>query len=189
MNSYLNKTIKVNIHLTDSEFEDVSFSSEMILVSDSLEDYLKIEYWNDENTDIFVSTGIKHMIRASYEFIEDSSAESNENASTDTNSYLIESEIIEGNIFYFKPLTLELMRKLRIALSHENVFINDVGYVKNGDFEVTPLKGTNLYRLNASMLKTDAVYTTNSINTDFISNDVVETIALVDSGNDEFVSQ
>lgn len=46
-----------------------------------------------------------------------------------------------------------------IALSHETVLLNGVGYVKNGSFNTEgPLERSNLYVLTASMIKTGSVY-------------------------------
>ena len=46
-----------------------------------------------------------------------------------------------------------------IALSHEKVYLNGVGYVKNGSFNTEgPLERSNLYVLTASMIKTGNVY-------------------------------
>ena len=46
-----------------------------------------------------------------------------------------------------------------IALSHEKVLINGVGYVKNGGFNTEgPLGNTNIYVLTATMIKTGNVY-------------------------------
>jgi len=56
-----------------------------------------------------------------------------------------------------------------IALSHEKVWINGVGYVKNGSFNTEgPLEKSNLYVLTANMLKTGNVYNSQgSGNVDF----------------------
>ncbi|MNR56803.1 hypothetical protein D3C85_1774520 [compost metagenome] len=60
------------------------------------------------------------------------------------------------------------------ALSHENVTINGVGYVKNGNFNTEgPLEESNLYVLTATMIKTGSVYNSKSSgNLDFNSSSV-----------------
>jgi hypothetical protein len=52
-----------------------------------------------------------------------------------------------------------MMRKVVQALSHKFVFLNDVQYVKEESPEITPLIGTNQYRVTARMTKANAVYT------------------------------
>ena len=54
------------------------------------------------------------------------------------------------------------MRKLAIALSCENVFINGLGYVKNGSLEPEPIENTNLHNLIAEMIKTNINYNNNT---------------------------
>ena len=54
------------------------------------------------------------------------------------------------------------MRTLVIALSCENVFINGIGYLKNGNLGVEPIENTNLHEVVAEMIKTNINYNTNT---------------------------
>lgn len=66
-------------------------------------------------------------------------------------------------------MTKELWRKLKIALSHDLIFIDGVGYVKDEDFETEgPLGQTNLYVLTATMVKTGQVYSNKKTNDNVI---------------------
>ena len=64
------------------------------------------------------------------------------------------------------------MRKVIQALSHKFVLIDGVSYVKNDSPTLTPLVGTNLYRLIASMIKSENVYTTNGTGDEFTAGDI-----------------
>jgi hypothetical protein len=61
----------------------------------------------------------------------------------------------------------QIMRKVIQALSHKFVFLNEVQYVKEESPEITPLIGSNLYRVNAQMTKSNAVYTAQGKNETF----------------------
>ena len=175
---------KVVIELTDSEYSDVSFITQKVCTTDDLDYYVTIDYSNSENTDIFYSSGITFRLRTKLEYMEDSTNQENDTISTDDNSYLLDSELIECNTFFFSMLTLEMMRKLRVALSHDTVTINGEGYVKDSDFEVTNLKGTNLYNLSAKMRKTNL---DNNTNLDYFTGTTTDAINLVDYSDVNFI--
>ena len=52
------------------------------------------------------------------------------------------------------------MRKIVQALNHPEIFIDDVGYVKNGEIDAPHVRQTNLYKIIATMIKKGNVYTT-----------------------------
>jgi len=51
------------------------------------------------------------------------------------------------------------MRKLVVALSCENLFINGIGYVKDGNVSSENIDNTNLYEVKATLIKTNVSYT------------------------------
>jgi len=53
-----------------------------------------------------------------------------------------------------------MTEQLEIALSSENVFINDLGYIKDGDVDISNIEGTNMYAISANMLSTNITYST-----------------------------
>ena len=164
MAAYLDEKIQVRITETDPRFETVIFISEILEISARHENTMEIVYFNDDNTDINYSTLIQHKIRVPYLNTKGKADEDSEPHKTDTNVILLSAEIYEGEEFIFQPVTKEIWRKLMIALSHENVFINGVAYVKNGNFNTEgPLEDTNLYVLTANMIKTGAAYTTKMV--------------------------
>lgn len=154
MLNYNDKKIKVLITASKAGLPDLVYLSELMDVKDLHENTIKIEYKNNSNTDVDYSTGIQFQIRQKIFFKNAINEQSSEKYKTDTNVILLTSDIYEGDEFVFEPVTKELMRKIIIALSHDNLFINGVGYVKNDSVEVEgPLGDTNLYNLKAKMLK------------------------------------
>jgi len=156
---YLEEKIRVRLVCEDDNFETITHLSEEIYVKVRHENTLDIDYWNEDNNDVFYATGIRHGIRIPFYKIEGKTNDESENNITDTNVVLLNSELYEGDSFTFEPLTKEMWRKLMMALSHENVFIDGVQYVKNGEFETEgPLEDTNLYVLTAKMIKAGKGY-------------------------------
>ena len=66
MVDYIGETIQVAIQAEDDNFTTINLLSEDISVEVKHEDVKCIEYWNDDNTDVFYATGIKHRIRVPY---------------------------------------------------------------------------------------------------------------------------
>lgn len=158
---FKDKKIQVNITQTD---DDVSFPtqvylSEVIDIATVHEGTVCIDYYNDNNTDMYYATGIKNKIRMPIEFFGGSVIDETTSERTDINTYLISAEGYEADNIAFKLMPKQMMRKVVQALAHKFVFLNEVQYVKEESPEVSGLIGTNLYRMNAQMTKSNAVYT------------------------------
>lgn len=163
MVDYLNSTIQVKITNTDAYFETVTHLSEKLDVAINFPKNVEIYYWNDDNTDVFYATGIRHLINVELTKQEGATEEESKVHKTDTTALLLIAQLYELKKFIFEPVSEEIWRKIMIALSHKNVFINGVQYVKSGDFETEgPLGKSNLYVLTATMLKTGIVYNADS---------------------------
>jgi hypothetical protein len=159
MSAYIDESIKVRIDCTDDNFQSIQFLSEQIDVAVRHVNTLDINYWNDENNDVYYASGIRHRIRPIYTKIEGVVEQESTMHKTDTSALLLSADLYEGDRFIFEPTTKEIWRKLMAALSHKNVYINGVKYIKNGDFETDgPLEDSNLYVLKATMLKGGGVY-------------------------------
>lgn len=169
MFDFTDKKIQVNITETD---DNVSFPAEVYLsevldIAETQEGTLSIEYYNDNNTDIFYATGIKNKVRIPIEYFVGGYSDNVDSERTDSNTYLINSEGYENDLIAFKLMPKQIMRKVIQALSHKFVFLNEVQYVKEESPEITPLIGSNLYRVNAQMTKSNAVYTAQGKNETF----------------------
>ena len=185
MVDYINQYFQVRINNTDDNFTEVIHLSEMIWCKVKHENVLEIKYSNSSNTDIFYGTGIENLIRLPYTYFKGKSDEDSEVHKTDTNSILLNADVYEVDEIVFEPVTKEIWRKLILALSHENVSINGVGYVKNGSFNTEgPLERSNLYVLTATMIKTGSVYNSQSSGDSDFNTSSVEVPGLIstDSG-------
>jgi hypothetical protein len=169
MSDFTNKKIQVNITQTDdnASFPTEVYLSEVLDIAETQEGTLSIEYYNDNNTDIFYATGIKNKVRIPIEYFAGGYSDNVESERTDSNTYLINSEGYENDLIAFKLMPKQIMRKVIQALSHKFVFLNEVQYVKEESPEITPLIGSNLYRVNAQMTKSNAVYTAQGKNETF----------------------
>ena len=166
MGDYSNQKIQINITETDSIFDEVIFLSEIIEIKERHPKTVEIKYFNDTNTDIFYSTGIENKIRIPIEYVEGGVEDETDSEKTDVNVYLINAEVYENDTFHFNLLSKQLMRKVVQALSHKFVTIDEVSYVKESSPSITPLIGTNLYRLSAIMAKSENVYTNKGTGTE-----------------------
>lgn len=133
-----------------------------IHISNEHYDTVALAYWNENNRDIFYKYGIKHFKRMSCNYIQAGILDESELNIGDLTVSLNSSSVYETDTFFFIDLTDEEMRTLSIALSCEHVFINGIGYLKNGSLGVEPIENTNLHRLTAEMIKTNINYNTNT---------------------------
>lgn len=158
----------------DTVNSTVQHLSENIGVSASLENHLAIRYYNENNRDIFYKFGIENFIRIPFLRIEGITVQEDKINITDLTSNLVESSVTNGNKFYFDAVSKKVMRQLVIALSCENVFINGIGYIKNGDIDVSNISGTNLYEVTAEMINTNINYTNNRQGQQGYSSDYID---------------
>lgn len=188
MVDYIDEVIRVSIIAEDDNFTTITLLSEDIFVQVVHEFTKELNYWNDDNTDVFYATGIKHKIRIPFFKRNGDVEESSETHKTDTNTVLLNSELYEVDEFIFEPVSKEIWRKLMIALSCKNVLIDGVGYVKSNSFDTEgPLEDTNLYVLTAKMIKTGNVFNSEiSGSVDFNSTNI-EVPGLIDIGSGGFL--
>lgn len=159
MVDYIDQKFRVKLENSDPNFTTITHLSEELWCTVKHENVLEIRYRNATNTDIMYSTGIEHKIRIPYLKVSGKADENSETHKTDTDTILLNADLYEADDFQFEPVTKEIWRKIMIALSHEKVYLNGVGYVKNGSFNTEgPLDRSNLYVLTASMIKTGNVY-------------------------------
>lgn len=183
---YNNSTIQVQINAADSVFETVTFLSEDINVKNVQEYTAEIKYKNASNSGIFYATGIENLINIPILKISGKIEDESETHKTDTRSVLLGAKIYEVDDFEFEPVTKEIMRKIVLALSHDDLVINGVSYVKNGaSIEVEgALEDTNLYQIKATLIKSGVAYNSNGTQSDFSVQDIP---AIIEGGSGEFI--
>jgi len=163
MNLFSDSFIRVRIDQTDTaaSFPDVSFQSEIIRTAASFPRTAEIEYWNDENSgNIVYSSGIRHKIYIPMSMVIAVALEESAADRSDSSAYLIESNVHEGTDFRSAWISKEMMRKLVLAYNHQNILIDGVPYVKEGETSVEPTIGTDLYKVNCTLIKSSEVYST-----------------------------
>ncbi|MCC9066279.1 hypothetical protein [Flavobacterium piscisymbiosum] len=159
MVDYIDQHFSVELVNSDPNFTTITHLSEEIWCKVKHEDTVEIKYRNTTNTDVFYATGIEFKVRVPLTIQKGVPDEESEIHKTDTDTILLTADLYEGDQFVFEPTTKEIWKKNMIALSHEKVWVNGVGYVKNGSFSTEgPLEKSNLYVLTANMLKTGNVY-------------------------------
>ena len=189
MVAYMDEDIRVSIELTDPNFSTINLISELINVKVRQPKTVAIDYWNDDNTDVFYSTGIRHKIRVLLTKKQGISEDENELLKTDSTAVTLSSQLFELDQFIFEPLTKELWRKLLIALSCKNVIIDEVGYAKteSGFENEGPLEKSNLYVLKAKMIKKSGSFKSTSDGNEEFDYGTVAIPGLIDIGNDGFI--
>ena len=172
MSFYIDQTIRVKIHMDHplANFPDVDYVSELIDVKilqevQLPEILLEIEYYNTDNGEILYigndgELRLKNKIRTSAQSITISSDSNVEVQKTDTTVILLNATTYQGDEFVFSPLQTEMARRLRNALSHNVVNINQIGYVVDGIPEVERLGESNLYTVTAKMTRTGKIFNT-----------------------------
>lgn len=182
MVNYIDQTIQVRLNNDDDNFESVVQLSEKIDVAVNFKNNLEIKYWNNDNTDIFYASGIRNLINVELTKQEGVSEGESDTYKTDTNALLLSAQLYELDKFTFEPVSKEIWRKMMIALSHKNVFINGIQYVKNGEFETEPaLNKSNLYFLKATLLKTGVVFNSDSSTGDDFNTGSIEIPGLIET--------
>jgi hypothetical protein len=186
MGDFINENIQVKLENSDTNFPTITHLSEEINIQEIQNKTIEIRYRNSDNTDVFYGTGIEHKIRLQYYKINAVSDEQSEIYKTDTNTVMLSAEIYEVTEFILEPVTKEIMRKIIQALSHKIVFIDEVGYVKNGNVEIEgPLEDTNLYVVKAKMIKNGNVYnSTNGDNDEVFVGGTYEIPGIIETDNE-----
>lgn len=143
---------------SDDNYDDITMVSETIDLAEIHEDVLTIFFYNDQsnNKDIFYYYDMVNLIRVPLlEFFGNIKDSSNLNLS-DNSAYLTSSTLNMLDEFTFGDFSRTICRKLCIALSCENVFINGIGYSKDGGLSVSKIENTNVYSVEAKMIDNNA---------------------------------
>lgn len=153
-----NDDIRVRIQATDSLFDELNYYSEYISLFDTadynLDKYIAINYYNENNRDIFYLYGITHFIRAEVESAWNIIIDEVDVVKGDRSSYLSQSTVYNGIKIKFAQVTTNTMIKIALALSSEYLFINGLGYVKNGSLDIKEVEGTNIYDIEVELIST-----------------------------------
>lgn len=173
MNDFLNETFKIGIrfHQTepDEDWPDVFWISECISVRERWPYSKKIVWRNSKNTDIYFFSGIEMMARLDFCQVESNLSDGDvEIQKTDSQVLTIENtdyKAVQLNIQY---LTTGMIRKLKLAVKHDYLVIEDVPYVLAESPEITNLAPSNFYTFTAKLLEAGDIFNTGTANTQTI---------------------
>lgn len=182
MDQFIDKCFDVQIRNVDPVFGEREHISEVNHVKVRWENTIEVIYWNRNNTDIFYGTGIRHKMRLLKEFIEADFKDNTDVHETDTDVILLEETLHHIVRFGFQPLTTGRMRQVYTALSHTDVLLNEVQYVKDSIEKTGPLEDTNLYDVTGIMIKAKEVYNSDTGLLEYNDGNL-EIPAIVDGGN------
>lgn len=188
---YGNGLYDVTIEFTDPNYDDINMVSENIDVSDKHDDTLHILAYNNtsNNKDVFYKYDIKHIMRVPYlsyrgDVVDDSTIVIGDNSTNVTKSNLNESDNI-----IFGQFPKSFMRRLSILLGLENLFINGIGYSKNGGLAIENDENVNVYSIEGTFVDNNIRYN-NVDNLDLsVDSDVEDLLvpSLLDLDNNNFV--
>jgi hypothetical protein len=189
---YPDEILQVRVDMEDPNFENESWLSEKLDIQEEHEGCLNVVYYNDENTDVYYKTGIKHQIRIPIMEIDGDFDSNQDPNKTDTKVDLLSADLYDLEEFTFQPTSKGLWRQWSRALSHKYVLINGEGFIKSAKFEQEgPLGSSNLYELKCSMMRSNAPYTTDIIGAEaeiINSIDPIDVPNLITPDTDTFIS-
>lgn len=151
------------IENTHDDYGTVIHLSENIEIKDLHAGTFAIRYFNNDqsNRDIFYKYGIEHLIRVPVLHKRAVPNDVNEINITDDNTTLVTSDVKELNEFQFDSVSESRMRQIVLALSCENVYIQDIGYLKFDSVGYENEDNTNGYLVTATMIKTGVNFSIN----------------------------
>lgn len=159
--TYGNGIYDILLENTDTYNGTVHHVSENIRVANSHKDTVAIRYYNENNRDIFYKYGIQHFIRVPIIHRRAVPKDETEINIVDTGIHVGKSTVQEFDEFIFDFVSEDFMRKIVIALSCENLYIQDIGYAKDGSVSSDNEEGTNAYDIKAVLARTGVNYTNN----------------------------
>ena len=145
--------IEINGSKVDSD--PIKYQTPIFFLDTEYERTVDIMYYNESNTDMYYVSGIKNFITVGYEFRKPLVDAQLNVVQADYTNYLTSSFNVEKFELKFEPLTMEIMRKTVIALCHERLFIDSVGYSVSDITLETIDDNTNLYVITATLNKSN----------------------------------
>lgn len=128
------------------------YLSEVIVVDDTLEPLVKVQYYMKYNTDMFYATGIQPMFRAWLDMSTAIVQGTSEQYKTDTTVLQIDSQNYEVNEYKFMPVTKQMARKMVLAFLSSNININGINYVAQEAASIEKLDDSNLYVVSVKLI-------------------------------------
>lgn len=147
--STLPESFMVVVEAGMTAVERIYISEPIERVEDS-KDLIEIIYWNTEALGgMNYGTGVAHTLRLYHVLSRLSDQQTVVGYNGDVERYNTNHEVFDGEEFIFSYLSEEMVRKLRLILAHDRLFINGVLYRLNETPELNSRFTTNICELSA----------------------------------------
>ena len=191
MSDFSDKTFSIIIRFyqttLDSNFPDRFKACEKIEVKTRHPRSKEIIWYNSENTDIYFYSGIQMKNRLNFcdveTVINDGSVEIEK---TDTSVESIDAINYFGVDFECQYLTSGMVRKISLALRHNNLIIENIPYKLSQEPEISRMGKSNFYTLKAKLLEAGDNWNQGTANTQVIYSNY-ELIGYLQANTDEFI--
>jgi hypothetical protein len=188
MSLFLDTTITIGVRFSQTEvdvnFPDVFWISEKTSVKTRWERSIEVVWSNSKNTDVYFYSGITMKNRLNHAFINTELSDGDVEIQK-TDSQVISIDATNYNALEFEALALTtgMVRKLKLALKHDNLIIENVPYKLAENPETERQGQSNFYRLKAKLLEAGDVWNQGTANTQTIYSNV-ELIGLLQGDAD-----
>lgn len=173
--------------ISDPNFPDVFWISENILVKERHSRSIEVIWSNSKNTDIYFYSGITMKNRLNLAFIKNWSGDGDiELQKTDSQVISIDATNYNAIEFEALALTTGIIRKIVLALKHDNLIIENVPYKLAENPEIERQGESNFYKIKAKLLEAGDVWNQGTANTQTIYSNVELIGLLQGDGSDEY---
>jgi hypothetical protein len=123
---------------------------------------LLIEWKNSKNTDVYFASGISFFGYFCEYFMSELADGDVEILKSDDKVFTIRNRDYKSVELKIYNLTTGMLRKMKVALKHDELKINDLFYKLAQDVEVERLSSSNLYTLTATLLESGEPFSTST---------------------------
>lgn len=191
MSLFTDLTLQLGVHFYQTEedvnFPDVYWISEKINVKDRHPRSIEVIWSNSKNTDIYFYSGITMKNRLNHAFVNTWMGDGDIEVQK-TDSQVISIDATNYNAIEFEALALTtgIIRKIALALKHDNLIIENVPYKLTENPESERQGQSNFYRIKAKLLEAGDVWNQGTANTQTIYSNVELIGLLQGDGTDEY---
>jgi len=177
MSLFENLTIQIGIRFyqteADPNFPDVFWISENILVKERHNHSIEIIWSNSKNTDVYFYSGITMKNRINNCFVNTWLGDGDIQIQK-TDSQVISIDATNYNAIEFEALALTtgIIRKIVLALKHDNLIIENVPYKLAENPEIERQGESNFYKIKAKLLEAGDVWNQGTANTQVVFSNV-----------------
>lgn len=171
----------------DVNFPDVFWISEKIFVKDRHPRSIELVWSNSKNTDIYFYSGITMKNRLNFAFINTWTGDGDiELQKTDSQVISIDATNYNAIEFEALALTTGMVRKISLALKHDNLIIENVPYKLAENPETERQGESNFYKIKAKLMEAGDVWNQGTANTQTVFTNVELIGLLQGDASDEY---